>query len=222
MNEGWVILMNIPSVRIDGKAAQLTPERPDNWMFASWDIDDDRVATGSVPVGTHRLQLDLRLDIHHGNSVYPERGPLIHTETRIFETSFLVEPLPDEQSIKLDDLPQMAGAIQKSIVVTQLDYWPGGMHINFRSVPAPVSFAFDIYLCFAGQEQRIGQISQSAKLTSKEVWIQLDDKAPIYRQHPDKVDIVFRSSAKAAATTLDIYDIWKGEIVLKDVPIKQQ
>ena len=37
-----------------------------------------------------------------------------------------------------------------------------------------------------------------------------------------KVDVTFRSSELIARKTVDLFDIWKGEIIFKDVPMLQK
>ncbi|MGH7180003.1 MAG: hypothetical protein ACREJC_21680, partial [Tepidisphaeraceae bacterium] len=46
-------------------------------------------------------------------------------------------------------------------------------------------------------------------------------RVPALRPETDKLDVIFHADPAAAAQTVDIFEIWDGELVFKDVPIEQ-
>jgi hypothetical protein len=48
------------------------------------------------------------------------------------------------------------------------------------------------------------------------------DGRPLKGVKADQLDFVFRSSANAARRTVDLYQIWKGEVVVPGVKVERK
>ena len=81
----------------------------------------------------------------------------------------------------------------------------------------PVSLAFDVFARADGIEYKMGTLCVAKQSGNNSTGVScLDVKLPL-----PKVDIILRASAAAARGTMDMTEIWKGEIVIKDVVVKQ-
>lgn len=80
----------------------------------------------------------------------------------------------------------------------------------------PVNVAFEVFARSGDVERRIGQATAGPSR-----WVTVHLRGNLNAMPTDhRVDVVLRSSRKAAAATLDLYQIWEGEIVIPDVPIE--
>jgi hypothetical protein len=86
--------------------------------------------------------------------------------------------------------------------------------IEFGAMPANV--AFDVIARFDDRELRFGGVNL-LRGRSTHYSVSSEDKA--MKTLPPKVDIVLRSSEKVARGTVDLFEIWDGELVYEDVPV---
>jgi hypothetical protein len=82
---------------------------------------------------------------------------------------------------------------------------------------APINLAYDVFARSGSREYRLGTMLYRGKSNTSDM--------TQYSLPPDlkgdRADVIFRPSLDAAETTVDIQQIWDGEVVIKDVPIKQ-
>ncbi|MDB5356007.1 MAG: hypothetical protein JWN24_2460 [Phycisphaerales bacterium] len=88
---------------------------------------------------------------------------------------------------------------------------------NIDAAALPVDVAFDVFVRFNGREFPVGGVNFHKGATSG--YGSGVEKLPA--DAPAKVDVILRSSEAVARQTMDLTHIWKGEIVLKDVPINR-
>lgn len=87
----------------------------------------------------------------------------------------------------------------------------GGIEIK----APPVSAAFDVIARVNDKEYRAGRVYMA-----KGQSISWGTEGEYSGPPAEKMDIILRSSKEAARDTVDLFEIWDGELVYKDVPVK--
>jgi len=207
------------------------------WMSMKWKgiyVDDRLIREGgggsngsistrsigsAIPkqaIGKHQLNVTMEVRISDGKTPDDPSRTALYKQTRTLTTPF--EVLPDAVAIKLLDAPDSA-SISRCITANQfrLENMQGrqmnGM-INVDAVPANI--AFDVFARIDDRLYPLGTIAiAKGHACGFGVFCQKLPAAPF-----SKCDIVLRSSEKAAKSTLDLTEIWKGEIEIKGVTVQ--
>jgi hypothetical protein len=87
--------------------------------------------------------------------------------------------------------------------------------VNVDAAPLPVDVAFDVFLRFDGREYPAGGISFRAGVPSG--YGTGVRNIPI--NAPASVDVILRSSPDVARETIDLTQIWTGQIIYPNVPL---
>lgn len=118
--------------------------------------------------------------------------------------------------IKVVPRPDLAESIRNSIVIKRIGRPPPYSQpmVDFAVENAPTNLALEVVMRADGVERRIDPFSIRRGETQRFV---LDG----YTSKPltaEKVDLIFRTSVEAAKRSLDLYEVWGGEIVFPDMP----
>ncbi|MFI5378053.1 MAG: hypothetical protein ACHRHE_01990 [Tepidisphaerales bacterium] len=125
-----------------------------------------------------------------------------------FRQDKFVKLLPANQpSAKAVDRPDLHDTISGGITAT-ISRYPG---IEFQVRRAPVDLAFEVVLRSGQREWPVGQFTVSSHGKPAVVMPALSVTWPSL--NVQRVDIVLRPSAAAAASTVDMTEYWNGEIV---------
>ena len=116
--------------------------------------------------------------------------------------------------IKWIDQPHLLPVLEKLIVANIDADATGNSFIRMHIFQPPINLAMDVFARIDGRDVLIGKCT-----AAKGEWNGFTFHLPI--EHAEKVDLVLRSSASAARITTDLFEIWKGEIVLKDVKLRK-
>ena len=131
----------------------------------------------------------------------------------------------DAEVVRVIPNPELKPQIEQAFGMTSLDIrdrkgglaLSGGIQVN----DSPVSMAFDVFVRDeSGREWFVGRIQFSradpaiSTFASSNFWGYVDGFTA------DRVDIVLRSSARAARENSDFTEIWGGEIVLEDIEVQ--
>ncbi len=122
-----------------------------------------------------------------------------------------------EPTVTLRAQPELKERVAKSIL-PRLLHLPGnavGGGIAVQSSPVPV--AFEIILRRGDREWKAGELAAAS--SPKQQWFGVDAKAAEFE---DTCDVILRASRAPAERTLDLTEVWDGEIVLKNVPIQPE
>jgi hypothetical protein len=225
-----------------------TGNGPSDWTqkleFLSTDVDGLQIyakrggssgsfgggSTGSSipaqPAGHHTLQLTLGITIGKGDlwatgakgNLPPESATIFREEQRKFTADFDV--MPDLPPLKQLEVPD-ATTIGKSIRASAFRYDNGAeenpkIQGEIEFTAPPVNLAFHVFARIDGKEYPMGTL---AALKAAQGNFGVYCRAVTDKVVP-KFDIVLRSSEAVGKGTLDMMEYWKGEIVLKDVPLK--
>ena len=79
----------------------------------------------------------------------------------------------------------------------------------------PFNVAFEVFARIGGKEYKVGQVS-----TAKGKTAICGFRAPDDMPCAESCDIILRSSEEVARHSLDMFDIWQGELVFQDLPIQ--
>jgi hypothetical protein len=226
----WEIVTTCTSVQVDGQeVGPLWGGLPEpasrgpffrQWLSGGWDLRDGR-RIACTTLGRHRLDVAILVEFHPQGR---DRS-VIYSETRMVSTTFESTRSSVDQMIKLVNNPQLAAALKNCIRVEELRYqvWDAKSVFGIFEVrPAPVNFAFDVFARFGGRDWPIGHIARAANAPLENLRIDSDYKNFPMPQPPPTVDIVLRSNPKVALGTLDLYSIWNGELVLKNIGFKNR
>jgi hypothetical protein len=131
----------------------------------------------------------------------------------------------DRPTVKIVKNDALRKQIEDCLKVTQLTLgkWSRDqLSITVQTQPPPVGIGFETFIRVRGEEVSIGKFARPAGrsahgfgtgTTAPQSLMKMNNDDPI-----KQVDIIFRSSPAAAAATLDVFEIWEGEIELKDQP----
>lgn len=131
---------------------------------------------------------------------------------------------PDARLVRRPELDAAVRAsMNRPIVVSQRDPGSPGAWLFLVTAEcrgAPTDLAFDLLLRDgAGVEHWLGQVKWRQGESGGSTWQQ--DRPARALTDAKHLDVIFRASADAARGTVDLYDLWEGEIVFADVPVKR-
>jgi hypothetical protein len=87
--------------------------------------------------------------------------------------------------------------------------------IKFTSSPS--NLGFDVFAKYNGVEHKLTMLAISKGESISAMTASLP---PVRDPPPVVLDVILRASRKAASGTMGVYDIWQGQIVFPDVPVK--
>jgi len=224
----WLVDFKYQSVDVDGRSVPLSPA-PESYplmVVGGGQQSDDKVGdnrTAPCPsIGHHLLNAMILLRIHYGGNTFPENGPVMRSVTLKLSTPFEVAAPSTQSAVKLIDDPSMVSRLRAAMTATDFQYsnWGSEDILGLvRIAPVPINVAFDVFARYAGSEYPIGQLTQSAGAVGHYAWCRSQMKKSLPKP-PPTIEIVLRSSPQAARATLDLYQIWNGEIAVGGVRIK--
>jgi hypothetical protein len=172
--------------------------------------------------GPQEVTFVLPVRIYRGDSGYKRRSELFAQFDTILKASIDVESEPNEKNPRIRRRPELAEAIARctKTEVTRRGY-DSCVYLDFRLPPE--NLAFDISLNVDGKAFPLDRSRSEAVVCRKGEWkgsFAYFDGRIISKTK--QVDVILRSSGVMARRTPDIFEIWDGEIVLRDVPIRDE
>jgi hypothetical protein len=168
--------------------------------------------------GLHTVVARGHIAFYHGpTGLKEESEPLYETDITAEAKFELLAEEPEDYFTRIDD-PALAAKLKLCISPENLRFAsPGGPpfqgEIHFTA--PPMNVAFEVYARMNGEEYHLGSVYKSKGRTGQ--WgVDGDEEIP----RAEACDIILRSSEKAARHTLDMFDMWEGELVFENVPIK--
>ena len=171
--------------------------------------------------GRHQFKLTIELAAAAGVSpTEPEKTAPRWTRQLTLSRPFEILPSGAPEPWTWIDDPSLAPAITKSIVLRDVrasDRKYDAFAISMRIDRLPVNVAFEIFARAAdGKEHRIGSMTAFAG-TRYSIGVDAETFPPGKRV--GKVDLIFRTSEAVLKGTTDMYEAWRGEIVVRDVAV---
>jgi hypothetical protein len=165
--------------------------------------------------GKHTVETTNRIDFFNGPSDDERASRLCCTRTLTFKADFQALEKAPADYIKLIDDPTLQPKIQKAITVPQCVKYADRYNLVIDIKNAPANVAFDVFARLGTLEYPLGYI---ALPKGRQCSFRLN-AGSLNGVFPRKIDLVFRSSEKVARRTTNLFEIWSGEILLKDVEV---
>jgi hypothetical protein len=168
------------------------------------------------PPGKHTLRVSNHVELLSGyfSSSAP---PLYQGEAVVSGTFEVVAEGPPGELIVNND-PALAGPIHASITPARFSIGkadPGSLQGELRVTSVPTSIAFDVFVRCNGQTTRAAGIAmKKGSSTTYAISARLADGP-----QPSSVDVILRSNAEVARNTVDMHDLWSGELTFPNVPV---
>ncbi len=175
--------------------------------------------------GPHRMTLVMHVTIGRHRNI----GPSLTVTSDSFWDCFYETDVPLSATFEI--LPAEPPGYIKLIsdesvhdilidAVTPQNFTYGKAHPRFlagflRIEPLPVNIAFDVFARIGRQEHRIGRVTMARGERGTRYCHEEMPSPP-----SDFVDIILRSSQKVARQTVDLYEIWDGELLYDNVPVE--
>jgi hypothetical protein len=168
--------------------------------------------------GRHEAKVVVHLEFH-STSDRPETTPLLWTKKVLTAPFELLPADPSAVEVARDDA--LRPTIERAVRVTQADYrkWSEDeLQIALRLDTVPVDVAFDAFVRTAdGTEHPVTSIATVAGAEKSAV----AGGSIAIPNLPGDVEVVLRPSVRAAKRTTDVFGVWDGEIVKRDVTVKR-
>jgi len=141
-----------------------------------------------------------------------------------------VTVLDDDSSATMIADASRAPAVRDSIVqiefiLTTIQQPGGGGTFGGRNGmiiidSPPMDLSFDVFARVGGEEKQIGSIAARAAEAGPQNAQQIVHHPRDLFPNALTCDLVLRASPTAAERTIDIFEVWDGEIIIEDVPIR--
>jgi hypothetical protein len=174
----------------------------------------------SKEVGTHHLAVTVHVEVKQGNY---QSGTVLYTEDRTLAADFQVVAQPPPGYFSLINDPKLGDLIRASIVPVGFQIsarQPGQLNCKLKITGLPGNIAFDVIARLSGREFNVGDITCN-KGTTTEYQLGLTMPAELVgaSTQPAAFDLILRSDEKVGRATIDLHDIWNGELIYPNVPV---
>jgi hypothetical protein len=212
----WWLQMRTVGYRIDDGPLQQFGGGT-NGGFGGWSTSSTLAPVG-VP-GKHRLRLtmDLATDATNVSAAPWDDNAVVAKRVRQeLSADFQV----DGEQTPVSTVTSPDGSVLRPLFKVGLQVRQPDSHwveANVDAASLPVNVALQMFVKFDGKEHHIGNISFRKGMPGG-YWTGVRDFPD---NAPPTVEVIFRSSETVAGETLDLSQIWKGEITIPNVPLKR-
>ena len=213
-SNGWSYQLSTRDVKIGEKTIQMGGSMGGSGLGASG--SSTTYAPGQ-PAGEYPLEAHVRVQIYRG--MLGTSTPAVWSKDLTLKSTLKVVPKNSGEMVKFVDRPELADLIKKSLRVEQFNKNPDdsyelGVHIE----KPPINVAFSVFARVGEKEVRMGEISGDTTVIMGSFMhpYKVGD-IPI-----GKVQLIFRSDPAVARKTIDLVQIWKGEVMLDNVELKEK
>lgn len=217
----WSYTSWYPSISINGKRID---SRERGGMLQGLGNTGSEAPSATVPKdlkpGRHVLRLDYVFEIYRDATGDPSR--LLYKLETPLEASFDVLPAGERTAVTQTPDPSLLSQMMSEIRVESITEGPppqrhirGRLHAGY--VPADV--AFDVFLRADGREYMVARFAWQKDRGYFTIGMKLPKPLD---PPPERVDIILRSNPEVARWSVDITDIWQGELEFKDVPVTRK
>lgn len=132
-----------------------------------------------------------------------------------FTGTFVLTPA-DEPTVKVISDPSLRAAVERAVKVKRISVEGDSLYTVY-TVGGPVALSYEILMRSDGKETLIGGFTWQPNSLVLSYGNYSTFKKPMLRV----ADIIFRPNYEYPLKTIDIFEMWDGEIVYKEVPIQQ-
>ena len=177
-------------------------------------------------VGKHELAVDVEVTVYGQSSDRQKGVPPLHR--RLETLTAPVEVLAEEPSdyIKRVSSPELDAAVASLVSIRHLEASRSRSETGQATFSLMVCFqpgllaglAFDVLVEVSGQEHVLGTATCSGvRAGVSESQVHVSGAVPV--DLPKEVTIRLRSSTDAAERTVDLFEIWDGELRFENIPV---
>lgn len=171
---------------------------------------------GPVTPGKHRLAMTVKIEVHDHHPDDQKKATRLHRTEVPLESAFEVLAAEPAEYIRLIDDPSMKAALHDAIQPKEIRPSRDGKGVRFvlecRNVP--IGIAFDVFGRVNGREHSISAIDLAKGQSTN--WQVSVDQLP----QQGTFDLILRSSKKVALGTVDLFEIWQGELIYPNLPVE--
>ena len=211
--QGWSYRLSTQSVKVGTKTIQMGGSMGGSGLGGA---GSSTTYMSGQPAGEYPVEALTRVEIFH--APLGSLTPPVWSKDIALKTTLKVVPQIPSEMVKLTDKPELAGQIRKSLRVEQFKKKSDGSYeMGVYIQKPPMDVAFSIFARAGVREFRIGDVAADtgANMGTSTHPSNIGD-IPV-----GKVTVIFRSDPAVARKTIDLVEIWKGEIVLEDVELKE-
>ena len=171
-----------------------------------------------VPDGTRSVQVSGDVEIGLHDAIFDEKGDALASGRFDLAGTTTLQPA-DRPTVAIIHNPALADAIRKSIKVDAVRNQVGDRpYVGFTvSIDGPpVGIGFDIFFSQEGRETHMCSLSCPAWTRNHTYGLGGSMSA-----RGKTIDVIFRSTPAAAASTTDTFEVWDGEISFHDVAVQK-
>jgi hypothetical protein len=174
-----------------------------------------------VHPGKHRLHAAIHVEIFVGTLPVKDMDgvPRLYGADVPLQAEFEVLPADAPGYIRHIVAPERKKELLRCIrpfQVVQSEWLPGVLNMFISASRPPVPVAFEVLVRTADGEHSLGTMACAAGIAGGNRTLSNEKLPPL-----SKCDVILRSSEKVARETLDLFEMWDGELIYKDVPVKQ-
>jgi hypothetical protein len=210
---GWSYRLGTKSVRVGTQNVQIGGSMGGSGLGGA---GSSTSYVNGQPPGEYPVEAHTRVEIFHAPLGSPT--PPVWSKDIALKTTLKVVPQSPSEMVKLTDKPELAQQIKKSLRIDKFKKRPDGtyeMSVDIQTPPMDV--AFSVFARAGEKEIRVGEIATDAKTTLGTSM----NPSNIGDIPVGKVSVIFRSDPSVARKTIDLVEIWKGEILLEDVELTE-
>jgi len=170
-------------------------------------------------LGRHTLKVAPTVKLFRGPYRQEASSVLCFERSIPLEADFEVVQARADSPIKLIRDPSLKDTLRAAIRPKDFTYKrSAGPEFSgiIRCAEPPINVAFDVFGRIGGSEFKIASIYKAKRQTGD--W-QVEGLHPGPRVR--SMDILLRSSEAVARKTVDLFEIWDGELIFEDVPVDQ-
>jgi hypothetical protein len=176
-------------------------------------------------VGPQPVTFTLPITIYQRTTGSDKFRKVLAKFEQVLRGTTLIEEKPSASNPKMVPDPALAEGIRAA---TSIHIQRRGkssvpaIHVQFRSPPENVAFAVSVRIdgkevSLEGDRNWPRNFVSCGKGKSDGEWVFWDD---LDRITATRADVILRASGRAARATVDLFEIWDGELIFKDVPIR--
>ncbi|MBN1343819.1 MAG: hypothetical protein JXQ73_14140 [Phycisphaerae bacterium] len=192
--------------------------------FFPFGSGDEQQLKALLPVatpGVHQLALVMRVRIGRPSPrAAPTHCQWFHEADVALTETFEVVSANPQTCIRLIKDDALRASLQSYLTPCVFKHGVGSdceVRGYIDADPLPVNVAFEVFVRSGGKEHSVGHVAVSRDGGAS-------SKSPIAGRVgtalPSRCDIILRSSAEVARQSLDLFEIWRGELVYENVPFE--
>ena len=185
----------------------------------------DSVLTGSARQmpGEQEVEIHYFAEYFAGEHAWDkeEQGKPVWRRDFVHREKIRVLAKSSDEFLKPVDAPELAEQIRNSIQVEKFGHHSSrfSFDMDVSCKLPPMNVAFDVLARIDGKEYPTMQLVCAKGMEGRFPQYFNENLKELIPLKPKKVDLIFRTNEELAGRTVEFFDVWKGEVILKDVQV---